>query len=52
MGATQEETKQMTTLENLFLEQLAEMYEAEQHLAKALSRMTRLTTNTQLREAL
>lgn len=42
----------MTTLENLFLEQLAEMYEAEQRLARALSRMTRLTTNTQLREAL
>jgi ferritin-like metal-binding protein YciE len=42
----------MKTLENLFLDQLAGMYEAEQEIAKALSRMTRLASSHELQEAL
>ena len=38
----------MKTLKNLFLDQLAEMYEAEQHIAKALSWMTRLASDREL----
>jgi len=42
----------MKTLENLLLDELAEMYQAEQELAKALSNMTKLATDLNLREAL
>jgi ferritin-like metal-binding protein YciE len=42
----------MKTLEDLFLDQLAEMYDAEQEMARALSRMARLASNESLREAL
>jgi len=42
----------MKTLENLLLDQLAEMYDAEQAMARALSRMARLASNETLREAL
>lgn len=42
----------MKTLENLLLDQLAEMYDAEQEMARALSRMARLASNATLREAL
>ena len=42
----------MKTLRNLLLEQLGEMYDAEQQQAKALSRLTRLAEHEELREAL
>ena len=42
----------MKTLENLFMDQLAGMYEAEQEITKALSKMSRLAGNRELQEAL
>jgi len=42
----------MRTLENLLLDELAEMYDAEQEMARALSRMAKLASSEQLREAL
>ena len=42
----------MKTLENLLLDQLAEMYEAEQEIARGLSRMARLASNPELQKAL
>jgi ferritin-like metal-binding protein YciE len=42
----------MKTLENLFLDQVAEMYDAEQEMARALSRMAKMASNESLREVL
>jgi len=42
----------MKTLENLLLDQLAEMYGAEQEIARGLSRMARLASNPELQKAL
>jgi ferritin-like metal-binding protein YciE len=42
----------MKTLKDLFLEQLGEMYDAEQQQARTLSRFTRMAEHEELREAL
>jgi ferritin-like metal-binding protein YciE len=41
----------MNTLEDLFMDALADMYYAEQQLTKALPKMAKAATNEQLREA-
>jgi ferritin-like metal-binding protein YciE len=41
----------MKTLEDLFLDSLADMYYAEGQLVKALPKMAKMATNEQLREA-
>jgi ferritin-like metal-binding protein YciE len=42
----------MKTLENLFLDELAEMYDAESRLARGLSKMAKAATHEELREAI
>ena len=51
-GNSHKKSAVMKTLENLFLDQLAGMYEAEQEIARALSKMSRLAWNSELQEAL
>ena len=41
----------MKTLEQLFLDELADMYDAEHRLTRALPKMARLATHAELREA-
>lgn len=42
----------MKTLETLFLDELADMYDSEQHLVVALPRLAGAATNDELREAI
>lgn len=42
----------MKTLEQLFLDELADMYDAEHRLTRALPKMIRLATHAELREAI
>ena len=42
----------MKTLENLFLDELADMYDAEARLARALAKMAKAATHEELREAI
>lgn len=42
----------MSTLKDLFLEQLADVYDAEKRIAKALPKLAKAATNEELQEAL
>lgn len=50
-GASGEQSEMSTELHGLFLEELADIYNAEQQLTKALPRLAKAAQNAELREA-